>query len=152
MLGRMDLPEAERAARIDLQKRIQAAVMGDGSWEGVPEPLRKQADTPWFRSFLQFTPAEVIEKTEQPILIVQGELDRQVPPQHADRLAEMARARDDAPKDAVEVVTLDKVNHLLVQAETGDVEEYARLTGQALDPRVASATIDWLGKVLARRD
>lgn len=152
LLGKMDLPEAERAARIDLQKRIQAAVIGEGSWEGVPEPLRRQADTPWFRSFLRFTPAEVIAKTEQPVLIVQGELDRQVPPHHADRLAELARARDDAPKDAVEVVKLDRVNHLLVQAETGDVEEYARLTGQALDPRVASATIEWLGKVLARRD
>ena len=31
--------------------------------------------------------------TRQPVLIVQGELDAQVQPYHADKLAEMARAR-----------------------------------------------------------
>ncbi|HEX7086593.1 MAG TPA: alpha/beta fold hydrolase [Vicinamibacterales bacterium] len=150
LLGRMNLTEAERTARIELQKRIQAAVVGEGSWDGIAEPLRRQADTSWFQSFLRFTPADVIAKTEQPILIIQGELDKQVMPHHADRLAEMARARKDAPKDAVEVVRLDKVNHLLVQATTGNIEEYSSLTGQNVDPRVASATIEWLGRVLPR--
>ena len=31
--------------------------------------------------------------TRQPVLIVQGELDTQVQPRHADKLAEFARAR-----------------------------------------------------------
>lgn len=148
LLGRMNLTEAERNARIELQKRIQAAVVGEGSWDGIAETLRRQADTAWFRSFLRFSPADAIAKTKQPILIIQGELDKQVFPHHADRLAEMARARKKAPKDAVEVVKLDKVNHLLVQAETGDIEEYSKLAGQNLDPRVAAAAIEWLGKVL----
>ena len=29
------------STRIDLQKHIQAAVVGETSWDGVPEPLRR---------------------------------------------------------------------------------------------------------------
>ena len=35
-------------------------------------------------------------KVKQPLLIVQGDLDRNVPPSEADRLAELARARKKA--------------------------------------------------------
>ena len=77
-------PDAERQARIDLQKRIQAAVVGETQWDGVPEPLRRQADTPWFRSFLGFSPATVIAKVKQPLLILQGDIDQEVPAHHAD--------------------------------------------------------------------
>ena len=56
LLGKMNLPDAERAARIDLQKRIQAAVLGQGTWDDIPEPLKRQANTAWFQSFLGFTP------------------------------------------------------------------------------------------------
>ena len=76
LLGKMDLPDEERAKRIDLQKRIQAAVLGQGTWDGVPEPMMKQANTAWFQSFLGFTPATVMPKVKQPLLILQGDIDR----------------------------------------------------------------------------
>jgi pimeloyl-ACP methyl ester carboxylesterase len=151
LLGKMNLPEAERATRIDLQKRIQAAVLGQGTWDDIPEPLKRQANTVWFQSFLWFTPASVMSKVKQPLLILQGEIDRQVPVHHADRLAELARARKKVSADAVQVVKLDGVNHLLVRAKTGDLEEYGSLARTGLDPRVAVATIDWLARVLPPR-
>ena len=149
LLGKMNLPEAERTARIDLQKRIQAAVLGQGTWDSIPAPLQKQADTVWFQSFLRFTPASVMSKVKQPILIVQGEIDRQVPAHHADKLAELARARKKVPAESVTLVKLDGVNHLLVSGKTGDLEEYGSLSRQALDSRVVTAVLDWLGKVAA---
>ena len=151
LLGRMNLPDAERATRIDLQKRIQAAVLGQGTWDDIPEPLMRQANTAWFQSFLRFTPASVMSKVKQPLLILHGDIDRQVPVHHADRLAELARARKKSPAEAVQVVTLDGVNHLLVKGKTGDLEEYGSLAGKGLDPRVAPTTIEWLAKVLAAR-
>lgn len=151
LLGRMNLPDAERASRIDLQKRIQAAVLGTGAWEDIPEPLKRQADTVWFKSFLGFTPASVIPKVKQPLLILQGEIDRQVPAHHADKLAELARGRKKVPAETVQVVKLDGVNHLLVAAKTGDLEEYPSLSGRGLDLRVAPAIIDWLAKVMPPR-
>ena len=40
--------------------------------------MRRQADTPWFRSFLLFDPAKVMTKVRKPILILQAGLDREV--------------------------------------------------------------------------
>ena len=48
------------------------------------------------RSLLLFDPAEVMPRVRQPMLILHGELDKQVPPHHAKRLAEMAAARKKA--------------------------------------------------------
>ena len=76
----MKLPEAERQQKIALQKKVQAAVIAQTGWEGVPPEVRRQADTAWFRSLLQFDPAKVMPDVKQPILIVQGDLDTQVAP------------------------------------------------------------------------
>ena len=141
----MTIADAERTeAKIALQKQIMSAVMTGQGWEGVPTIVRKQADTPWFASFLAFDPATVMSKVRQPLLVVQAELDRQVPAHHAARLVELARARK---KNAgVESVTLEGVNHLLVPATTGEVEEYGSLTGRHVTPKAAAAIVAWLGK------
>jgi hypothetical protein len=143
-LDRLKLPEAEKAQKIALQKQIQSAVVSGSGWEGVPEDLRKQADTPWFRSFLTFDPAAVIKDIKQPILIVQGDLDVQVQPQHAEKLGELAKARKKA--GPVEVVHLAGVNHLLVPATTGEIHEYAQLKQKTISPEVASTIVAWLKK------
>jgi fermentation-respiration switch protein FrsA (DUF1100 family) len=86
--------------------------------------------------------------TRQPVLIVQGELDTQVQPYHADKLAEFARARK-GDKVAVEVVKVPGVNHLLVPAKTGDVSEYGTLGPDAqVSPQVTSAIVAFLKKAL----
>lgn len=122
LLGATD---EERRDKVDIQKRIQTAVLTGVGWEGLPPEYRKVADTPWFRSFLQFDPAQVIKRVRQPILVIQGDLDTQVRPHHADRLAQLARDRKG--KAAVDLVHLPGVNHLLVPAVTGEVSEYATL-------------------------
>jgi hypothetical protein len=112
--------------------------------------LQKQrvADTPWFYSFLTFDPEKAMKDTRQPVLIVQGELDTQVMPHHADKLAEMARERR-GDKVAIEVVKVPGVNHLLVPAKTGDVTEYGTLGSDAkVSPQVTGAVATFLTKVL----
>jgi len=144
-LERLKLPDAEKAQKIALQKQIQAAVVSGNGWDAIPEDLRKQADTPWFRSLLMFDPAEVMPKVKQRILIVQGDLDAQVPPHHAEKLASLARARkkDTGP---VEVIHLPGVNHLLAPAVTGDVQEYSQLKDKTITPKAAAAIVEWLQK------
>jgi fermentation-respiration switch protein FrsA (DUF1100 family) len=93
LLAKTTLSPAEQQTRVDLQKRIQAAVLGTGKWDDIPAPLRTQAETPWFRSFLAFSPSQVMSKVKQPILIIQGDLDRQVVARHADALGTLAKAR-----------------------------------------------------------
>ena len=136
----------ERHAKIDLQRKIHQAVISGQGWDDIPADLRRQADTPWFRSFLTFDPADAMRNVRQPIIIVQGELDRQVPPYHADQLVELARTRNrDVSADAV---LLDGINHLLVPATTGEVDEYTRLAGETVSPELVSAIIDWLSRTL----
>lgn len=142
LLDLMKTPPAERQAKIDLQKRIQEAVIADKGWEGIPPELRQQADSPWFRSLLVFDPAVVMPRVKQPILVIQGDLDQQVFPHHADLLAELARKRKKAAP--VEALHLPGVNHLLVPAKTGDVSEYASLPDKNVTPAVAKAIVDWL--------
>ena len=131
VLDRMKLPRRERQAKIELQKQIHAAVISGTGWEACRTRCAAQADTPWFRSLLPFDPAQVMPKVKQPILIVQGDLDTQVPPAHADKLAELARARKKARP--VEVVHLP-VYHLLVPATTGEVRYADSRTRQSAPP------------------
>jgi pimeloyl-ACP methyl ester carboxylesterase len=134
--------EPDRQQKIDLQRKVQEAVLTGKGWEGIPPELKRQADTPWFRSLLEFDPAKVMPKIKQPILIIQGDLDTQVAPPNAERLAELARARKNAPP--VETVHLPGVNHLLVEAKTGEVQEYATLAGKHITPEVATRIAEWL--------
>ncbi|MGH9347151.1 MAG: alpha/beta hydrolase family protein [Vicinamibacterales bacterium] len=140
-LDQLKLSDAERQAKIELQKKIQAAVVSGKGWEDVPADVRKQADTPWFQSLLTFDPAKVIRNVEQPILILHPELDRQVPVEHADTLAELAKKSD---SKSVEVITVRGVNHLLVPATTGEVSEYGSLPDRNVSGDVTKAIVDWL--------
>ena len=144
VLETMQLSDAEKQAKIELQNKIQAAVVSGTGWDALPEDVRKQADTPWFRSLLTFDPAQVLPKVKQPLLIIQGELDTQVPPTQADRLAELARARKKA--GPVEVVHIPGINHLLVPATTGEVSEYGQSRDKTISPKVAAAILEWLKK------
>ncbi len=151
LLAASSLSQEDREARVALQRRVQAAVLGQGDWSGVPDDVRRQADTPWFRSLLAFDPAKVIERLRQPILIIQGERDTQVPPHHADTLAELARARKKVPADSVRLVKLPGVNHLLVPADMGNVTESGSLAGRSVTPEVGSATASFLKEKVGKK-
>ena len=143
-LDLLQTPDAERQQKVELQKRIHAAVISGTGWDGIPEELRKQADVPWFRSFLMFDPAKVVPRVKQPILVLQPALDTQVPPHHAEKLAELARLRK--KERVVEVRSLPGLNHLLVRAKTGEVSEYAGLPEKTIAADVADALAAWLKK------
>jgi pimeloyl-ACP methyl ester carboxylesterase len=148
-LDGMQLPEGDKRARIELQQRIQQAVVTGTGWEAVPPELRRQAENPWFRSFLVFDPARVMPKIEAPILVVQGDRDRQVPVRHASRLIEMAKARK--ANWGAELVIVEGINHLLVPAPTGEVTEYATLQDKTVGRQVLVTLTNWLRKAMPER-
>jgi fermentation-respiration switch protein FrsA (DUF1100 family) len=150
-LARSKEPEEDKKAKIALQLRIMDAAATGRGWEGVPPAVRQQADTTWFRSWLLFDPAAAIRKVDQPILIVQGALDTQVPPAHADRLETLSRGRKDSPPAHTRKVVVPGVNHLLVPATTGEVDEYPTLTGKSVAPEIAQAIAEWLRAALTKR-
>jgi hypothetical protein len=67
-----------------------------------------------------------------------------VPPHHADRLTEMARARK--RKVATDIVKVPGINHLLVPATTGEVVEYASLSDRKVSSIATGAIAAWMTK------
>ena len=145
ILAGTSLSETERADKVALQTRILDAVVAQKGWEGIPPEMRSAADTPAFRSLVMFDPARTMTNVKQPILIVQGALDKQVPPYHADRLAELARGRKKAA--SVEVKQLPALNHLFVPAKTGEVSEYPTLEPKVISAEVSAAIVAWVASV-----
>jgi uncharacterized protein len=136
---------AEKEAALALQKQVQSAVLTGSGWEGVSPEVRRQADTPWFHSVLSFDPARVMRDVEQPLLVLHGTLDAQVAAAQADNLEQLARARR---RGTVDVVKVAGVNHLLVPAQTGSVDEYGTLTDRTVSATVTSALASWLEKTM----
>jgi alpha-beta hydrolase superfamily lysophospholipase len=146
LLDRSKLSDADKQAKIDLQKRIHEAVITGKGWDALPAAVRRQVDNAEFQSMLTYDPARIMPDVRQPILIVQGGLDTEVDPSNADRLASLAGARKHpAP---FEVARIPGVNHLFVPATTGEVEEYPTLKEKQISTAVASAIAAWLQKTL----
>jgi dipeptidyl aminopeptidase/acylaminoacyl peptidase len=146
-LAAANAPPAEREEKTALQKTIQNAVLTGRGWETVPPAMRRQADTPWFQSLLAYNPATVVDDVRQPLLFMHGELDRQVPVAHLERVAALARtARRSRP---VEAVAVPRLNHLLVPAATGEVSEYGSLADRNVSRDVTTPIAAWLTKTFA---
>jgi pimeloyl-ACP methyl ester carboxylesterase len=137
--------DAERADRVRLQKEIHEAVRTGRGWDEIPPHLRREADTPWFQSLLAYDPAKVIGDVDVPVLVVHGDLDREVPVAHAERLASLARQGD---AESVDLVIARGVNHLLLPAVTGDTREYATLPDRNVSRDLAQAVTAFLTRVL----
>ena len=149
-LEEFDTPQAEREQQVALQQRIVSAVLEEGTWEGVPGNMRERADTPWFRSFLEFDPAQVVRRTRQPVLLVHGKLDRQIPVAHADRLAQLLEARG-RREATLEVVRLPGVDHRLLDASAGAINQYNQLLERRISTAVTAALSDWLERTVTAR-
>jgi pimeloyl-ACP methyl ester carboxylesterase len=143
-LIRLKEPEAARQAKVGLQIRIMETVITGKGWDTIPEDLRHQADTPWFKSWLLFDPAAAINKLKQPLVIVHGALDREIPAAHADRLEAAGQARKNVSAARTRKAVVPGVNHLLTTAETGEVEEYDLLGAKTIAPQVSAALVEWL--------
>jgi len=147
-LNRLHLTGAERDARVAMQKRVIDAVITGKGWELVPADVKRQADSLWFKTWLLFDPAVAIKKVNQPVIILHGALDRESLPSNADRLAALGTARKNAPAAATSKVVVPRVNHLLLEAQTGEPDEYDSLPAQTLPASVVSALVDWLKQTL----
>jgi pimeloyl-ACP methyl ester carboxylesterase len=134
VLDALKLPPEERQNRIELQKKIQSAVINGKGWEGVPAAMRRQADTPWFKSVLTFDPAQAMTRIKQPILILHGEADPSIPAAEADRLASLASARKKVvPPEVVKV--------------PGATNSLASAGEKTIDPAFVRAIAEWMKKL-----
>ena len=82
-----------------------------------------------------------------PVLLVQGETDRQVTPEQADTLAQAIRSGGNTK---VSVRRLPAVNHLLVDDPRGWSSGYRSLPSKSISRAVLTVVVDWLAEHLQR--
>jgi uncharacterized protein len=107
------------------------------------DPLREEmaARTPWLRFWLDYDPLPMARRLRQPVLILQGETDRQVTAGQAHELA--AAIREGGNRDVTVRVFLD-VNHLFLRDPDGAPQAYAALGSMAVPEEVLGTLADWL--------
>ncbi|HKG91771.1 MAG TPA: alpha/beta fold hydrolase, partial [Gemmatimonadaceae bacterium] len=135
ILSRNETLTAEQRAQAQAQQREAFRTLRAGG--EVPGETR----TVWMRAFIDFDPIPTVRRVRQPLLILQGALDRQVTAPQAAALAEAARA---AGNPDVTVTVFPSLNHLFLPAKTGAFSEYSTLDTTTLGPDVLGTLADWL--------
>lgn len=97
----------------------------------------------WFRYFLLFDPAPVLEKVQVPVLALVGEKDLQVPPKENLTLIEAALKKGGNKKYTI--LLLPGLNHLFQNAKTGVPGEYGTIE-ETISPSVLQTIGDWILK------
>ena len=144
-LAAMKISEADRANKVALEHRLIDATISGTGVEQLPAELIPAAEQPMFKSWLLFNPAKAIVKIDQPVLILQGAGDADLPRTHADALATAAHARK-RPADATRVAVLPNVTHVLTSAGAATTIGFPPLS-----PDVTQTLTGWLRDVFAAK-
>jgi uncharacterized protein len=112
--------------------------------------MAKQLDStaaaqPWVKFFLDYDPLVTARKVKQPVLVLQGETDRQVT---SDQAAELAAALRSSGNSDVTVKVFPQTNHLFLADPDGNPLGYAKLPSKSVRPEVLGTVADWLGAKL----
>lgn len=113
----------------DIEPAVRSLVEAQMAMAGAPmsdEALKAglaQFNSPWFQSFIALDPKDWLTRVRCPTLALIGSLDFQVPPDT--NLPAIRAALADNPDAVVE--ELEGLNHLFQTAETGLLDEYARI-------------------------
>ncbi len=97
--------------------------------------------SPWFRYFLAFDPATVLQSVTCPVLALNGSKDLQVLP--ADNLPPIRASLKKAGDKDVTIREMPGLNHLFQHATTGSPAEYAQIT-ETFSPEVLTIIGDWI--------
>jgi pimeloyl-ACP methyl ester carboxylesterase len=125
-LDRSGSAGTDRQSAIERQKAIIAAVITGKGWENITLDVRRRVDTPLYRSFLTFEPAQTIARVKQPMLVVHPALAREVGPHHGEQVAQFGRTRPRSP-----------------------ATEFMPVTGERPDAEAIPAVASWLKATLS---
>jgi pimeloyl-ACP methyl ester carboxylesterase len=121
--------------------------MGNPSAENIAQLVSqefKALNTPWFRYFIAFNPADYLTKVKCPVLAINGTLDMQV---NSDaNLNGIKTSLLKAGNKKFEIVPIPGLNHLLQKATTGSLSEYAEIS-ETVNPIALEKVSNWINKL-----
>jgi pimeloyl-ACP methyl ester carboxylesterase len=131
-------PQLETA--IGRARQVMEDAERNGTLPAETAKLRLQEfSTPWFHAFLRHEPGPVLQAMRQPVLVLNGERDLQVPA--AMDLAAIRVALKDNSRAVVK--ELPNLNHLFQTARTGASSEYAEIE-ETFAPSALDTVSDWI--------
>jgi len=104
----------------------------------------KTITSPWFKYFLRFNPAPILEKVKCPVLAINGEKDLQVPPK--ENLSAIETALKKGGNNNFEIKMLPGLNHLFQTSETGKISEYGKIE-ETISPVALETMLNWIKRV-----
>lgn len=133
--GEKDLAQAHVKAKAILDQAEKDGVLPPG----MGALQLKSFTSPWFHSFLALEPGPALRAMRQPVLVLNGELDRQVP----SRLDLDAIRAALAGNPRAVVKELPKLNHLFQTAATGAGSEYGKIE-ETVAPAALAEVSSWI--------
>ena len=125
-----------------LEKEFKEKMGGDATEAQIGAEI-KALTSPWFRYFMTYDPATALRKVTCPVLAINGEKDRQVPPEQ--NLPAIRKALEQAGNKHFEVDELPGLNHLFQTAKTGSPAEYAQIE-ETMSPVALDKMATWILK------
>lgn len=98
-----------------------------------------------YRFFIGYDPLPTARRVRQPVLVLQGETDRQVPARQARLLADAMRSAGNA---RVTLRTFPRLNHLLLDDPSGNPLAYHALPSFRVRRDLLGALAEWLARTL----
>ena len=129
---------------VDMEDQKQKVAAKLTSLGVGPEEVKAQIAalfSPWYRYFLMLDPADYLEKTRVPVLVLNGTKDIQVTSTLNVPAIEAALIRGGNTQSTT--IVYEGLNHLFQPAQTGSVEEYASIE-ITIDPQVLNDIATWI--------
>jgi dienelactone hydrolase len=133
------MPEATKQTLREKQKEVVKTVLAGGDIPG-------EKTNAWIREYFAYDPLPTARKVKQPLLILQGERDRQVYEAHAQLLADAVRG---AGNRDVTVKVFPTLNHLFLPSTTGSFSEYSHLSTTRVPDDVLDVLTEWVKRKTA---
>jgi dienelactone hydrolase len=128
------MTDAMKATLRQQQKDAVKTVLAGGDLPGQKFPA-------WGREYFAYDPLPTIRKVKQPLLILQGERDRQIDQSHATLLLDAARS---AGNSRVTMKIFPTLNHLFLPSKTGSASEYSHLETNVVPGYVLDTIASWI--------
>ena len=146
---------------VELAQKKALAII-DQYWTELPEILKEESgkllfaftkanavgriamyNSPWYRFFLGYRPADALKRITVPVLALNGELDWISAPSIT--FPVIVTALTEAGNSDYTLATLPQLNHSLQTCQTGAIPEYATLE-ETMAPQALGMMSDWIVK------
>ena len=137
--------EKRRALRAHNEEYLVPILRSLGApGDNISQFIQKETEnalSPWSQYFLKYDPANEFRKLNIPVLSLNGSKDIQVDAKI--NQTAIRNALKEGNNENFEVITLENLNHLFQECETGDMAEYENIS-QTISPIALKAISDWI--------